>query len=88
MAILPEEQSEETYNALFKELEIYLEEDGFYCERCYSKVGNLSCIPDKHDCIECSECGEVNSCICDELRVQRIINHVFDVVEAKYGKSD
>lgn len=80
MAILEEQQTDEFYNALFKELEIYLEEDGFYCERCYSKIGDLSSIPESHDCIECSECGESNSCICDELRVRRIVDYVFSEV--------
>ena len=67
MAFLEERQTEEYYNALFTELEIYLEEDGFYCERCYSKLGNLSFIPDSHDCIECAECGYTEECRCHEF---------------------
>ena len=69
MAFLEEEQSQDYYDKLFEELEVYLEEDGIHCSRCYELIG-WGGIPDSpHDCIECAECGEFESCICDIWRL-------------------
>ena len=68
MAFLEEEQSPQDYDKLFEELEVDLEIDGFYCSRCGEHLANNYDIPsDPHDCIVCYECGEYNSCICEEI---------------------
>lgn len=68
MAFLEEEQSQEFYDKLFETLEIYIEEDGFHCSRCYERLDwDFGSIPDPHNCIECAECGEYETCICDDI---------------------
>ena len=67
MEMLIEEPSQEYWDAEFKRLEVYLEYDGFHCERCHERL-ETSGIPDEtHDCIECAECGEYDMCICKDV---------------------
>ena len=65
-----EEAPKEYYDQLFDELEVDLEIDGFYCRRCGDKMENYTIPDEPHDCIECSECGEHDMCICDTQRCQ------------------
>lgn len=52
--------------------EFYCTEYGMACEKCGEELDMSEWIDDyreqgHHNCIECSECGEVNSCICEEI---------------------